>query len=100
MYSFQSLWTAVQERLPVTVVILNNGGYGAMRAFSKIMQSEDPPGIDLPGIDFVSLAAGFGCAGIRVSDPSALSSAMAASLDRDGPYLIEIEIDPDTGAVY
>ena len=53
MYSIQALWTAAQRKLPLTVVVINNSGYGAMRSFSQVMQVRNVPGLDLPGIDFV-----------------------------------------------
>src|SRR6185503_8132238 len=34
MYSIQALWTAAQRKLPLTIVVINNSGYGAMRSFS------------------------------------------------------------------
>ncbi len=43
MYSIQALWTAVRESLPLTVIVLNNGGYGAMRSFSRILGVEVRP---------------------------------------------------------
>src|SRR4051794_5519589 len=58
MYSIQALWTAAQRKLPLTVVVVNNSGYGAMRSFSQVMQVRNVPGLDLPGIDFVKLAQG------------------------------------------
>lgn len=100
MYSFQALWTAVQHGLPVTVLVLNNAGYGAMRAFSAILNSTAVPGIDLPGIDFVTLAAGLGCPGVRVQEASALAEALTRSIGGDGPFLVEIAVDPATGTVY
>ncbi len=48
MYCVQAIWTAAQRQLPITFVIMNNSGYGAMRAFSQLMQAHRPPGIDLP----------------------------------------------------
>ena len=66
MYCIQAIWTAAQRRFPITFVVMNNSGYGAMRAFSRIMQAHRPPGIDLPGLDFVALARGMGCPGKRV----------------------------------
>ena len=51
MYSIQALWTAAQRKLPLTVVVINNHGYGAMRSFSQVMQVRNVPGLDLPGID-------------------------------------------------
>ena len=61
MYSIQALWTAAQHELPLTIVVLNNGGYGALRAFGTLMQSKNLPPMDLPGIDFQALARGLGC---------------------------------------
>ena len=56
MYSIQALWTAAQRKLPLTVVVINNSGYGAMRSFSQVMQVRNVPGLELPGIDFVKIA--------------------------------------------
>ena len=67
MYSIQALWTAAQRKLPLTVVVINNAGYGAMRSFSQVMQVRNVPGLDLPGIDFVPIAQGLGCDAVRVT---------------------------------
>ena len=48
MYSIQALWTAAQRKLPLTVVVINNSGYGAMRSFSQVMQVRNVPGLELP----------------------------------------------------
>jgi benzoylformate decarboxylase len=45
MYSIQALWTAAQQQLPLTVVVINNFGYGAMRSFSQVMQVRNVPGL-------------------------------------------------------
>ena len=66
MYSIQALWTAAQRNVPLTVVVVNNAGYGAMRSFSQVMQVRNVPGLDLPGIDFVKIAEGHGCDAVRV----------------------------------
>ncbi len=65
MYSIQALWTAAQRRLPLTVVVINNAGYGAMRSFSEVMQVRNVPGLDLPGLDFVKIAQGMSCDAAR-----------------------------------
>jgi benzoylformate decarboxylase len=100
MYSVQALWTAVQHKLPVSVVVINNGGYGAMRAFSEVLQVRKVPGIDLPGLDFVTLAAGMGCAGVRVSHAAELDAALRGSFAATGPHLIEVVVDPATAKLY
>ncbi|WP_438391971.1 benzoylformate decarboxylase [Caballeronia sp. DA-9] len=93
MYSFQAIWTAVQRNLPITFVILNNAGYGAMRSFSRILKADHAPGIDLPGIDFVSLAHGFGCAAERVTLPIDIDRALTTAFAKPGPALVDISVD-------
>lgn len=96
MYCVQAIWTAAQRRLPITFVIMNNSGYGAMRAFSQLMQAHRPPGIDLPGIDFVALAKGLGCPGSRVTDVDDLDRCLTEALASSGPALVEVAVDDAT----
>jgi benzoylformate decarboxylase len=93
MYSIQALWTAAQRKLPLTVIVINNAGYGAMRSFSQVMQVRNVPGLDLPGIDFVQIALGMGCDAVRVSKASELRGALARGLAHDGVSLIEVMVD-------
>jgi benzoylformate decarboxylase len=93
MYSIQALWTAAQRRLPLTVVVINNGGYGAMRSFSQVMQVRNVPGLELPGIDFVKIAEGMGCDAMRVTKSSELAAALKRGLAHDGASLIEVMVD-------
>ena len=100
MYSLQALWTAVQHRLPVTTIVLNNGGYGAMRSFSQVLQVRRAPSFDLPGLDFVALARGMGCDGRRIDRPEEISDALAHALSQDGPYLLEAIVDSSVPVLY
>ncbi len=100
MYSPQALWTAVQHRLQLTVVVINNEGYGAMRSFSQVLQVRDVPGIDLPGLDFVSLARGMGCPGVKVTRSEDLDAALAEALRADGPMLVEVVVDAAIPTLY
>ena len=70
MYSIQALWTAARHRVPLTVVVLNNREYGAMKEFKTLFgilsfpdvieMSLDLPDIDLPAIAEGSESRGFG----------------------------------------
>jgi benzoylformate decarboxylase len=93
MYSIQALWTAAQRKLPLTVIVINNAGYGAMRSFSQVMQVRNVPGLDLPGIDFVAIAQGLGCDAMRVSKASEVRDALARGLAHEGVSLIEVMVD-------
>jgi len=100
MYSIQSLWSAAREKLPVTYVILNNRGYGAMRAFSRMMQISDIPGIDVEGIDFVALARALGCPAALAETAEELDQAFRQSLASEGPMLIEVNVGSEIAALF
>jgi benzoylformate decarboxylase len=100
MYSIQALWTAAQRKLPLTIVVINNAGYGAMRSFSQVMQVRNVPGLDLPGIDFVKMAQGLGCDAVRVSKASELAPALQRGLAHDGASLIEVIVDSSVPLLY
>ena len=100
MYSIQALWTAAQRKLPLTVVVVNNAGYGAMRSFSQVMQVRKVPGLELPGIDFVSIAQGLGCDAVRVSRAAELAPALQRGLTHNGTSLIEVMVDSAVPLLY
>ena len=100
MYSIQALWTAAQRKLPLTVVVINNAGYGAMRSFSQVMQVRNVPGLELPGIDFVQIAQGLGCDAVRVSKASELAPALKRGMAHDGTSLIEVTVDSSVPLLY
>jgi benzoylformate decarboxylase len=100
MYSIQALWTAAQRKLPLTVVVINNAGYGAMRSFSQVMQVRNVPGLELPGIDFVKIADGLGCDAVRVGKSSELAPALKHRLSHNGVSLIEVVVDSAVPLLY
>jgi benzoylformate decarboxylase len=100
MYSIQALWTAAQRQLPLTVIVINNSGYGAMRAFSQVMQVRNVPGLDLPDIDFVKIAEGMGCHAVRVTKSSELAPALKHSLAHKGTSLVEVMVDSAVPVLY
>ncbi len=100
MYSIQALWTAAQRKLPLTVVVINNSGYGAMRSFSQVMQVRNVPGLELPGIDFVRLAEGVGCHAVRVTKAAELGEALKRSLAHEGTSLVEVVVDSAVPVLY
>lgn len=100
MYSIQALWTAAQHRLPISIIVINNGGYGAMRSFSRTLNVDGPPGIDLPGIDSVQIAAGFGCSASQVQDARLLEAVLTDAWCADGPVLIDVPVDHAVTMLY
>ncbi len=91
-YSIQALYTAAQLHLPVVFLVLNNQEYGILKSFADQQLTPGVPGMDLPGIDFVALATGYGCAAFRVATSDALAQALQDALRRPGPTVLEIPI--------
>lgn len=92
-YVIQSIWTAVQHQLPILYVIPRNHEYAVLKAFAEQLKASRVPGLDLPGIDCVSLAKGYGCEGRLIVRPEDLEPALREALAMSSPYLLEVEID-------
>jgi benzoylformate decarboxylase len=93
LYAIQALWTAAQERLPITFVIVNNGGYGAMKAFGKLMTSGGAPSFEIPDVDFVALATSFKVRGARVARAADFPTLLAEAIASGEPMLLDVPID-------
>jgi benzoylformate decarboxylase len=64
------------------------------------MQVRNVPGLDLPDIDFVKIAEGFGCDAVRVTKSSGLAPALKRALAYDGTSLIEVMVDSAVPMLY
>ncbi|MFM7597147.1 MAG: thiamine pyrophosphate-binding protein [Actinomycetota bacterium] len=87
MFALGELATYVQERLPITLIVVDDGGYGMLRFDQKVF-GHDNRGVDLVTPDWQLLAQSFGIPFTEVSDASGMRSALAESARCDGPSLI------------
>src|SRR5438067_3725023 len=99
-YVPQSLWTLAHHDLPVTVVVLNNGGYYILKSQllgmnQKAVKFDKWPGMDIadPSVDFMALAHAFGVPSERVEKGSEITSAVRKAMSSGGPFLLEVPID-------
>ncbi|MFJ4463232.1 MULTISPECIES: 5-guanidino-2-oxopentanoate decarboxylase [unclassified Streptomyces] len=88
-FSVQELATAVQLRLPLPVVVFDNGGYGEIRD-EMVSRGDRPTAVDLPPVDLPALARAYGGHGVRADSPEALAEALRRALDTPGPTLITV----------
>lgn len=89
-YSITALWTAAQHKVPVVFVIMRNGTCGALRWFAGVLNAGDVPALDVPDIDFVAIATGYGLEAVRVETDDAFAAAFARALKAGRPSLIEV----------
>ena len=96
MYSIQSLWTAANQNLPLTFVIVNNGGYRIIKQRLLAFHGDDHyVGMDFkdPPVDFTALAKSLGLEATRVTDPGQLKSVLSSAFSRPGAKLIEVMVN-------
>ncbi|WP_274558822.1 thiamine pyrophosphate-binding protein [Streptomyces spiramyceticus] len=86
MYSIAELATARQHNLPVTWLIVDDGGYGILREYMTDAFDE-ATGTELARPDFVALAESFGVPAMRTT-PESLSEDLAKALSAPGPSVV------------
>jgi acetolactate synthase-1/2/3 large subunit len=89
LFTVSELATAAELRLPLPVVVPNNGGYGEIR---NQMRDEgiDLVGVDLQVPDLPLLGRAFGGEGVQAEGREELAAALRAALERPGPTIIEV----------
>jgi benzoylformate decarboxylase len=93
-YSVQSIWTAAQHHLPILFIVLRNAEYCILKSFAVLEETPGVPGLDIPGIDIVSLAKGYGCDAARLDDLGAIKRAGTEAWTKSKPTVLEIQISP------
>ena len=96
MYSIQALWTAAHHQLPLTVVIVNNGGYRIIKQRLLAFHGDDHyVGMDFidPPVDFAGVARSLGLEAMRITEAKELKSALSSAFRRPGAKLIEVMVD-------
>jgi len=91
--NIQELATAVQHRLPVKLIILNNQAMGMVRQWQELLHGgrfSHSWAEALP--DFVDLARAYGWTGTRVSDPAELDATLTRTINEPGPALVDLRV--------
>ncbi|MFC5994956.1 thiamine pyrophosphate-binding protein [Pseudonocardia hispaniensis] len=84
------LATLVQERLPVTVLVVDDGGYGMLR-YDQERAGTPQSGVDLLTPDFLTLAGAFGLPATGVPEIGGdLSAVLAQALRSGAPHLVRV----------
>ena len=85
--------TLAENKIPLKILLLNNGGFGMVRQWQELFYQENYSAIFLgETIQWPLLAQALGIHGAQVSDPDELESAMQSWLDQPGPALLEVRV--------
>jgi acetolactate synthase I/II/III large subunit len=86
---------AVQEKLQIVVLVVNNGIYGTIRMHQERLFPGRVVGTDLVNPDFVAWARAFGAYGELVVRSKDFPDALERALGEDRPALLELKVDPE-----
>ncbi len=94
--NINELATAVYHKLPIVVIIMNNGVLGMVRQWQTLFYGERYSNTTLPrATDYVKVAEGFGAAGKRVLNMGELENALEFAFSNEGTTVIDCAIDMD-----
>jgi benzoylformate decarboxylase len=96
LFGLHGLWTAANQRRPVTFVVFNNGEYRTLKQTLTRMRPPDTParfpGMDLtpPDVDWPALSDALGVRGVRATSVDQLIALLGERTDATEPLLIEV----------
>ena len=92
--NIQELATVVQNKLPVKVVILNNGHLGMVRQWQELFYNRNYSHTNMEAQpDFVKLAEAYGAEGYRISKPEELEDVLRKALTSPNPAFIDVMVE-------
>jgi acetolactate synthase-1/2/3 large subunit len=91
----QEFATAVQYRVPIIVIVVNNGIYGTIRMHQEREYPGRVSGTSLENPDFAALARAYGGHGETVRKTEDFAPAFERARDAGRPAIIEIRLDPE-----
>jgi acetolactate synthase-1/2/3 large subunit len=93
MFTANELATAIRHRIPLVVIVFNDGAFGNVRRIQQERYGNHLIGSDLANPDFVLFAKSFGAEAARVTSPQELRGELRrAFAHRDGPTVIEVPV--------
>jgi acetolactate synthase-1/2/3 large subunit len=91
--NIQEFGTIAPNQIPVKIVILNNMYLGMVRQWQELFYDHRYSFTELPPVDFVKIANAYGIEGMRVESPDEVLPALQASLDCNGPFVMDFRIE-------
>ncbi len=92
MLNFGELWTAIQEKLDLTIVIMNDGGYGVIKKLQNTLHGGRRYFADLVNPDFEQIAKISGMGFWRCSSADSFGATVADALKHPGPNIVEVDM--------
>jgi thiamine pyrophosphate-dependent acetolactate synthase large subunit-like protein len=88
--------TAVQAGLNTVTVVMNNGAWGAEKAYQRDFYGGRYVGAQVVSPAFDDIARAFGANGVRAETAEEITAAVAKGFAANVPTIIEVPVDPDS----
>ncbi len=99
MMTVQDLETAVREKIPVKIVVVNDNCYRVLYMKQR-MKTGKIYGTVHTNPDFAELARLFGADGVKVDSDEEIDDAIGQMLESEKPFVVDLQISPDSPAPF
>lgn len=93
-HSWAELETMVRCKLPITVIVLNNGILGFQRDAESVKFGAFTTACHLGQVNHAMIARACGCTAVRIELADQISDALRTGMAANSPFLIEVMTDP------
>lgn len=94
--NIQELATAMEQRLPIKIIILNNGYLGMVRQWQELFYGKRYSHVKFHVLpDFVKLAEAYGAVGMKITKPQEVEPALKKILSMDTLAILDVHIAPE-----
>lgn len=94
-HSWAELETLVRSKLPVTILLLNNGILGFQKHAETVKFGQYTSAIHFHDVDHARIAEACGCPAVRAHSVADVAAALDQAFSSDGPLLVEVMTDPN-----
>lgn len=96
--NIQELATAMDQRLPIKIIILNNGYLGMVRQWQELFYERRYSAVKFTTLpDFVKIAEAYGAVGLRITKPEEVEPTLKQILTMDKLVILDVIIAPEEG---
>ncbi len=93
--TIQELGTIFQTKVPVKIVVLNNGFLGMVRQWQQMFFDKRYASTELINPDFVAIAKGYYIKAKQVTERSQLQEAIKEMMDSPEAYFLEVKVEQE-----
>jgi len=93
--TIQELGTVFQTKIPVKIVVLNNGYLGMVRQWQQMFFDKRYASTEMVNPDFVAIARGYHIKSNHVSKRSELKEAIQEMMEANEPYFLEVKVEKE-----